>query len=63
VKNLILLVGAALVGLSACAGINLQTPEGQCRAAEKALIVAKSESADADMIRRAELAVLLSCED
>ena len=58
---LLWLVGAAIV-LGACSGIDLQTASGQCDAARKALIVAESEYPDdADMLRRANLAVTLSC--
>ena len=49
------------VALGGCAGIDLQTPAGQCEVAKDAKLVAESEGMDADMLRRADLAIALSC--
>lgn len=61
--NLLWLAGiAGLLGLAGCSGLSFETAEGQCEAAKKALIVAQSEFPDdADMLRRAQLAVVLAC--
>ena len=51
----------ALAALTACAGFDVQTAEGQCHAAQTAVLVAESEGLDEDTQRRAALAVLLAC--
>lgn len=61
--NLILLwMAGVAVALGACSGIDLSTPEGQCKASRIGNLVLDSEAPDdADMQRRGDLAETIAC--
>ena len=54
-------MSAVAVVLGGCAGIDLTTPEGQCKAARIGETIVMSEGLDGDTVRRADLASDLAC--